>query len=103
MSEFDIDGFQKDVGERMAFWRKKAELTQAEAAERIGMNRASYANIESGRQRVALDVVWRAAIIFKIRIERLTPERMAGGAQLMSTAWYLEFLGDGPLRAGSRT
>jgi transcriptional regulator with XRE-family HTH domain len=43
------------VGRRMAAFRRRAKLTQAEMAARIGWSRDSYANYEYGRHRLALD------------------------------------------------
>ena len=41
-------------GEAMATRRKKLKLNQAELASRVGLSRASIANIERGRQNVLL-------------------------------------------------
>jgi transcriptional regulator with XRE-family HTH domain len=71
---FDRAGFDREVGLRLQRARKARGLTQEELARRIGLPRPSYANIESGRQRVPLDVVWRAAIVLAEPIEMLVPE-----------------------------
>lgn len=49
-------------------------MTQKAMAEKIGLERATYANIETGRQRVPLDVVWRAAVVLRMPIAKLIPE-----------------------------
>ena len=54
--EFDRAGFDRDVGVRLQRTRKERGITQQELAKRLGLPRPSYANIESGRQRVPLDV-----------------------------------------------
>ncbi|MEM7667323.1 MAG: helix-turn-helix transcriptional regulator [Pseudomonadota bacterium] len=41
-------------GRRVAEAREKAELTQQQLADEIGLSRASVANIEAGRQRIVL-------------------------------------------------
>src|SRR6266404_2460079 len=41
-------------GEAVAKRRKRLEMTQAELAAKVGMSRASLANIERGRQNVLL-------------------------------------------------
>jgi transcriptional regulator with XRE-family HTH domain len=71
---FDRAGFDREVGLRLQRARKECGLTQEELARRIGLPRPSYANIESGRQRVPLDVVWRAAIVLGHSIAALVPE-----------------------------
>lgn len=80
--EFDRAGFDREVGLRLQRARKQSGITQEELAKRIGLHRPSYANIESGRQRVPLDVVWRAAIVLDLPIAALVPEPLfpLGGA-----------------------
>jgi transcriptional regulator with XRE-family HTH domain len=46
------------LGEAVAIRRKAMRLTQAELSERMGLSRASIANIEAGRQKVLLDQVY---------------------------------------------
>ena len=53
---------------------KARGMTQQEIAQRIGLTRPSYANIESGRQRIPVDVLWRAAIVLKVKLNDLMPE-----------------------------
>lgn len=48
-------------GRAVATRRKKLNLTQAKLAGRVGMSRASIANIESGRQNVLLHQAYRLA------------------------------------------
>jgi transcriptional regulator with XRE-family HTH domain len=51
-------------------------MTQETLAKRIGLCRATYANIEAGRQRVPLDVVWRVAIVLRVPFDKLLPESL---------------------------
>jgi transcriptional regulator with XRE-family HTH domain len=53
---FDREGFDKEI------------------AVQIGIQRASYANIEGGRQRVPVDILWRAAVVLGVSISALVPE-----------------------------
>jgi transcriptional regulator with XRE-family HTH domain len=48
-------------GRRLAIARREASLTQAELARKVGLSRASIANIEGGKQRVFLDQVFELA------------------------------------------
>ena len=64
--------------------RRERGITQEELARRIGLPRPSYANIESGRQRVPLDVVWRAAIVLDLSMAALVPEPLARHAEAAS-------------------
>jgi transcriptional regulator with XRE-family HTH domain len=75
--QFDRPGFDRDVGLRLQRTRKERGITQEELAKRLGLPRPSYANIESGRQRVPLDVVWRAAVVLEVPIAVLVPEPLS--------------------------
>jgi transcriptional regulator with XRE-family HTH domain len=75
--EFDRTGFDRDVGLRLQRTRKERGITQEELAKRLGLPRPSYANIESGRQRVPLDVIWRAAVVLEVSITALVPEPLS--------------------------
>lgn len=71
---FDRAGFDREVGLLLQRARKGRGMTQEELAKRIGVPRPSYANIESGRQRIPLDVVWRVGIVLGLSIAALVPE-----------------------------
>ena len=55
------DGLYREVGRRIAARRKNLSLNQSEIAARVGVSRASIANIEVGRQRVLLHQIYRLA------------------------------------------
>jgi len=55
------EAIYKAFGRAVATRRKKLGLTQAKLAGRVGMSRASIANIESGRQNVLLHHVYTLA------------------------------------------
>lgn len=74
---FDRDEFYREVGLRLQLTRKRKGLTQEDVAEQLGIPRATYANVESGRQRVSLDVVWKIAAVFGVSIDNLVPEPIA--------------------------
>src|SRR5438445_7093861 len=76
---FDREGFYRDVGQRIQLQRKRAKLTQGEVAGDLNMPRATYANVERGRQRVPVDVVWRLAVLFDVPIHALLPEPLREG------------------------
>jgi transcriptional regulator with XRE-family HTH domain len=83
---FDRDGFDKEVGLLLQAARKRREMTQEELAVEIGVQRASYANIEAGRQRVPLDIVWRAAVVLGVSIASLVPEPVAQTSRRVAAA-----------------
>lgn len=51
------DAFYRLVGERIAQARRRQHLTQKGIAPAVGLSRASVANVEKGRQAVALHVL----------------------------------------------
>lgn len=58
----------------MQLARKRKGLTQEEIASALGIPRATYANVESARQRIGLDIVWKLAALLRVGIDTLVPE-----------------------------
>jgi transcriptional regulator with XRE-family HTH domain len=54
VGDSSIDLFYGDVGNRIKSARIDAGISQATLAQLIGFNRSSVANLEAGRQRIAL-------------------------------------------------
>ena len=71
---FDRAGFERAVGTLLQVARSRKGMTQEALAEAIGVPRASYANLEAGRQRIPVDVIWRVAVILGISVVSLLPE-----------------------------
>jgi transcriptional regulator with XRE-family HTH domain len=64
------------LGRNVAAHRNNRKLTQAQVAERLGLTRASLANIESGRQRTMLHHVYELVDALKLdSITDLLPSR----------------------------
>lgn len=62
-------------GKAIALRRDELSLTQAELASRVGMSRASIANIERGRQNVLLHHVYDLAAALKMaKVGDLLPQ-----------------------------
>lgn len=73
-----LDPLYLFVGKRVAQLRRtrvRPILTQRELAEKIGLTRASIANIEAGRQRLSLEVIWRIGLAFDLDPGQLLPSR----------------------------
>lgn len=65
------------VGHRVAERRNELRLTQADVARRIGLTRASLANIESGRQKVMLHHLYSLVEALELgSVTDLLPERL---------------------------
>ena len=71
---FDRAGFEREVGARLQLARKRNQMTQGELAQKIGITRATYANVEAGRQRIPVDIIWRAAVCLRVSFASLVPE-----------------------------
>lgn len=71
---FDAVGFQAEVGRRMQVARKARRMTQKDVADETGIRRATYANMEAGRQRIAADVLFRVGVVLRVSPSSLIPE-----------------------------
>lgn len=61
------------VGERVKRARMSAGLSQAKLAKKLGMSRTSVVNIEIGRQRPPLHVLWDIATYLGTEVVLLIP------------------------------
>src|SRR5476649_2260054 len=71
---FDQKAFYREVGIRLQVIRKRRELTQEEVAKQLSVSRASYANVEGGRQRASLDLMWKLSVLLGVPISDFVPE-----------------------------
>lgn len=63
-----------DFGRRVQVARKKKGLSPSQLATLIGLARTSVANIESGRQRVPIHILWRLSDALGTPVSELVPE-----------------------------
>jgi transcriptional regulator with XRE-family HTH domain len=77
----------KAIGERVKARRRTLGWTQEQLAPRLGMSRASLANIETGRQTVLVHQLYRFAEALEMSPADLLP--MPQGAAVASTATEL--------------
>jgi transcriptional regulator with XRE-family HTH domain len=71
----DASFIYKEFGRRLRDVRKKAELTQATLADRVGLSRTSITNIEKGRQRIPFHLLFPLASAVGVDPGTLLPER----------------------------
>lgn len=71
----DEDRLYRLIGERIRAARERVapKLSQARLAEKLGVSRASIVNIEAGRQRAPVHVLWQIAEILSVEIGFLIP------------------------------
>ena len=67
------DVFYRLVGERITKARRRQQLTQHGLAPAVGLSRASVANIEKGRQAVALHVLVKLSQALGVPVADLIP------------------------------
>ena len=65
--------FYRLVGERIAQARRRRQLTQKGLAPAVGLSRASVANVEKGRQSVALHVFVKFSEALGVPVGDLIP------------------------------
>lgn len=68
-----LPGLYRDVGRLVRAYRRKRKLSQATLAQRVGHTRTSITNIEAGRQRIPLDVLFSIASVLHIDVRELLP------------------------------
>jgi transcriptional regulator with XRE-family HTH domain len=55
----NVDLLYEMIGDRVKRARQSAGVSQAKLAKKLGMSRTSVVNIEAGRQRAPLHVLWQ--------------------------------------------
>lgn len=75
------------IGDSLCKARKAAKLSQTELAKKVGINRVSVVNIEKGRQRPPVHLLWRLAEAVGVELVQLIPrakdfDAVADGVQL---------------------
>ena len=71
---FNPDPLYQLVGRRVRNARN-GKMSQAKLAQELGLSRASVVNIEAGRQRTPLHVLWRIAEKLQTDVALLIPDQ----------------------------
>lgn len=69
----DHDWIYSSIGELVRRRRAKLNMTQAQLAPRLGLSRASIANIETGRQKLLVHQIYALAEALDLTIHDLLP------------------------------
>jgi transcriptional regulator with XRE-family HTH domain len=64
------------VGERLKRRREEKRITQAMLSQRSGVDRSSIANIEGGRQRPSLHVLYKLCAALEIEVSAILPSNV---------------------------
>lgn len=72
-----VDALYEEVGSRIRAARERhsSKVSQASLAKKLGVSRASIVNIEAGRQRAPLTLLWRIAVALDTELAMLIPRR----------------------------
>ena len=71
----DFDDLYGEVGRRLRQARVTQGLSQEKLAEQLGISRASIVNIEAGRQRAPLHLLWQLSEALATDLSLLIPRR----------------------------
>lgn len=69
------DHVYAEVGGRVARARRAASLSQEKLAKLVHVTRTSIVNIEAGRQRAPLHLLWQIAVALEVEVSDLIPTR----------------------------
>ena len=69
----DFDEIYRGVGRKLRQAREGQQLSQDLLAKRLGISRTSMVNIEAGRQRAPLHVLWQIAVLLETKLTLLIP------------------------------
>jgi DNA-binding XRE family transcriptional regulator len=75
----DFDEVYRVLGRKVRQMREIQRLSQDQLAQRLGISRASMVNIEAGRQRAPLHLLWQIAEVLHSKLIDMipTPEDVA--------------------------
>lgn len=74
-------GLYREIGRRLRVRRKQLDQTQAQVANKLGISRASLANIETGRQSLLVHQLYALAGVLDWPLEQLLPLPLPPKAQ----------------------
>lgn len=66
-------GSQEELGKNIKKARKKAGLTQAQAAEKAGIHTNYFARVERGEENPSFDILEKIAKALKIKSSEILP------------------------------
>lgn len=75
MEQQHIDTIYSIIGSRIREYRKKTQLSQEDLAFEVDVSRTSIVNIERGRQRLPIHLLWNIADVLDVEPSSFLPER----------------------------
>ncbi len=74
LNDATVERLCTEFGARVRAARKNAGLSPKAVASLVGLSRSSIANLEAGRQRVPVHVIWNLADALGVQVSALLPE-----------------------------
>ena len=90
-------GLHEAIGAEIKKIRKKKGFNQSDLAEKIGLERTSVTNIETGRQKATVTVLYKICDLFQIDIADLLPKVSDMATHVVETT------NEEPVTVGSKT
>ena len=66
----ELHEFNRQVGQNLAYYRKRNGLTQENLAEKLNVNSRTVSRVENAGQRTNLDFFYKASIVMSIPVSR---------------------------------
>jgi transcriptional regulator with XRE-family HTH domain len=85
---FDAKGFYAEIGTLIGLARRKRAMNQEQLAAKSGIGRPRLASIETGRQKVSVDALWRIAWALEVDLQELVPAPERNTAKGPSPVWF---------------
>ena len=71
----DIDSLYLVIGQKIRSRRKERDVSQLNLAKKLKISRTSVVNIEAGRQKAPIHVLWQLAETLETEIHMLIPKQ----------------------------
>lgn len=81
VNEREINALYRELGLRIAKIRKSQQLNQEDFGKQFNLSRTSVVNIEKGRQRPSIHLLYDIKRSFNIKIEDLIPDTFLSSEQ----------------------
>lgn len=72
----DLDKFYKEIGSSIRKARKDSKITQELFSQQLGLSRASIINIENGKQRPPIHILYEISFITGVDIDFFIPQNL---------------------------
>ena len=75
LNSMDIDSLYLVIGQKIRSRRKERDVSQLNLAKKLKISRTSVVNIEAGRQKAPIHVLWQLAETLETEIHMLIPKQ----------------------------